>query len=74
MNSQDLTKKEQIFNFIRDNKLKSFLVLVVISVFLFLGFKKESKSENELKEIKQLYKTVDNNDDLYKTKYFKENN
>lgn len=73
MNNDNRTIKEKIFEFARENKVKSFMIvafIVVISIVVFN--KKDNKKEAELKEITSLYKSKDNIDDLYKTKYFKQ--
>ncbi|MDZ7819777.1 MAG: TraB/VirB10 family protein [Aliarcobacter sp.] len=74
MNNNDTrTNKEKIIDFVRENKFKSFMIVIFIIVILFVIFnKKENKKNAELKEITTLYKSKDNTDDLYKTKYFKQ--
>ncbi len=72
-NNDTKTNKEKIIDFIRENKVKSLMILTFIVVILVVVFnKKENKKANELKEITSLYKSKDNTDDLYKTKYFKQ--
>lgn len=73
MNNNTKLNKEKILDFIRENKFKSLMILIFIVVMLFVVFnKKENKKNAGLKEITTLYKSKDNTDDLYKTKYFKQ--
>lgn len=73
MNNNTKLNKEKILDFIRENKFKSLMILIFIIVILFVVFnKKENKKNAGLKEIATLYKSKDNTDDLYKTKYFKQ--
>lgn len=74
MSGVEATKKEKILNFIRDNKLKSFLIVVGIVIFIVVAFNKKSKAneQEELKQISKLYQGKENTEELYKTKYFKQ--
>ena len=72
-NNTDKTPKEKILEFIKENKVKSLMIVIFIVVIGVVIFnKKENKKNTELKEITSLYKSKDNTDDLYKTKYFKQ--
>ncbi len=72
-NSDTRPIKEKVVDFIRENKFKSLMIFIFIMVIIFVVFnKKENKKNAELKEITSLYKSKDNTDDLYKTKYFKQ--
>jgi hypothetical protein len=72
-NNNTKTNKEKFIDFIRENKVKSLMILIFFLVILVVVFnKKENKKAAELKEITTLYKSKDNTDDLYKTKYFKQ--
>jgi hypothetical protein len=69
----DKFNKDKILDLLRENKLKAFIILIVISIFVTIAVKKNNNHKaNELKEMTKLYKTQENNDDLYKTKYFKQ--
>lgn len=72
-NNDTKTNKEKVSDFIRENKVKSLMILTLVVVIGVVVFnKKENKKSTELKEITSLYKSKDNTDDLYKTKYFKQ--
>lgn len=72
-NNDTKTNKEKVSDFIRENKVKSLMILTLVVVIGVVVFnKKENKRTTELKEITSLYKSKDNTDDLYKTKYFKQ--
>ena len=72
-NNDTKTNKEKVIDFIRENKVKSLMILTLVVVIGVVVFnKKDNKKSAELKEITSLYKSKDNTDDLYKTKYFKQ--
>lgn len=73
MSNENKNIKEKLIEFARENKVKSLMIIaffIVISIVVLN--KKDNKKEAELKEITSLYKSKDNTDDLYKTKYFKQ--
>lgn len=73
MSNSTKTNKEKFIDFIRENKVKSLMIFTFIVVIVLVVFnKKENKKNTELKEITSLYKSKDNTDDLYKSKYFKQ--
>lgn len=71
-NNDNKSLKDKILDFARENKVKSVLIVLGISLFLLFNFNKKDKKAEELKKIETLYQSKDSNDSLYKAQYFKQ--